>query len=119
MSEASALENEGKIPVGSGYQYIDPVSCDEMVKYHVNAYAHFQERMKQEKFGGRLSVHKPSNSKALISFGHDECIFKQFTFSAKSWHGPNGEIVVILKDDGLGIMISAFHSLVNLDLGLI
>ena len=81
-----------------------------MVEYHVNAYAGFQERMKEEKFGGRLSVHKPSNSKALISFGHDKCIFKQFTFSAKSWQGPNGEIVVIPKDDGLGIMISTFQS---------
>ena len=57
-----------------------------------------------------MSVRKPSNSKALISFGHDEYIFKQFTFSAKSWQGPNGEIVVIPKDDRLNIMISAFQS---------
>jgi len=57
-----------------------------------------------------LSVHKPSNSKSLNSFGHDKCIFKQFTFCAKSWQGPNGKIMMIPKDDGLGIMISAFQS---------
>ena len=43
-------------------------------------------------------------------FGHDESIFKQFTFSLKSWIGLNGESVIMPKDDGMGIMISAFQS---------
>jgi hypothetical protein len=48
--------------------------------------------------------------KALIMFGHDKCIFKQYTMSTKSWIGPYGETVPVPKDDGQGIMISAFQS---------
>jgi hypothetical protein len=47
---------------------------------------------------------------ALIMFEHDECIFKQFLTTTKSWQAPNGETVLIPKDDGQGVMISAFQS---------
>ena len=48
--------------------------------------------------------------KKLIIPGQDECIFKQYTFTKKAWVGPNGEKMLIPKDDGQGIMISAFQS---------
>jgi hypothetical protein len=43
-------------------------------------------------------------------FGHDECIFKQYTLTNKHWKAPNGATVLIPKDDGQGVMISAFQS---------
>jgi hypothetical protein len=82
-----------------------------MVEYHVDCCHLFQDRMNKEtKFGGELSVRKDPQEKALIMFGHDECVFKQYTMSTKSWIGPNGETVPVPKDDGQGIMISAFQS---------
>ena len=50
------------------------------------------------------------DQKPLIIFGQDEFIFKQYTFTKKAWVGPNGEKMLIPKDDGQGIMISAFQS---------
>jgi hypothetical protein len=46
----------------------------------------------------------------MFSFGHDECIFFQYIFTRKAWKGPKGELAVIPKDEGYGIMISAFQS---------
>ncbi len=46
----------------------------------------------------------------LIIWGHDEAIVKQFTLTSKSWVGTNGETAIVPKDDGCGIMISAFQS---------
>ena len=43
-------------------------------------------------------------------FGHDECIFKQFQTTNKAWKSPNRETVPVPKDDGQGVMISAFQS---------
>ncbi len=47
--------------------------------------------------------------KMLIIWGHDEAIVKQFTLTSKSWVGTNGETAIVPKDDGCGIMISAFQ----------
>jgi hypothetical protein len=46
----------------------------------------------------------------LICFGHDECIIKQFIMTSKLLVGPNGGAVAVPKDDGQGLMISAFQS---------
>jgi hypothetical protein len=62
------------------------------------------------KYGGKLSVRKAQDEKPLIMFGHDECIFKQYTMTNKSWKAPNGAVVLIPKDDVQGVMISAFQS---------
>ncbi len=61
-------------------------------------------------FGGNISVCFPVDSKPLIAFGHDKCIYKQFLMSNKSWVRPNGESNIVPKDDGLGVMISTFQS---------
>jgi hypothetical protein len=60
------------------------------------------------KYSGNLSIRKQPEEKPLISFGHDECIFRQNIFTGKSWSGPKGELAIIPKDEGNGIMISAF-----------
>jgi hypothetical protein len=46
-------------------------------------------------------------------FEHDECIFKQFHMRNKSWKAPNGETVLIPKDDGQGVMILVLFSQEN------
>ncbi len=43
------------------------------------------------KYGGNLSIRKRPEEKPLISFGHDECIFRQLIFTGSSWSGPKGE----------------------------
>ena len=82
-----------------------------MVEYHVDACDIFQERMNVDTaFGGRLSVRMEKDDKPLIIFGHDECIFKQYLLTKKSWTAPDGETVLVPKDEGQGLMISAFQS---------
>ncbi len=42
-------------------------------------------------FGGNLSIWKMPEEKPLLSFGHDECIFRQYIFTLSAWSGPRGE----------------------------
>ena len=111
-SEALLLQHEGKILKDSGYHYKDQDTGSDMVEYHADACEIFQQEMSTTGFGGKLSVRftMQQTQKPLLIFGHDECIFKQFTFSLKGWTGPNGETIPMPKDNGLGLMISAFQS---------
>ena len=61
-------------------------------------------------FGGNLSVRKPRDAKPLFMFGQDECIFKQYSFTKKAWKSSDGSMALIPKDEGAGVMISAFVS---------
>lgn len=104
------MEGEGLVPTNSGYKYTDEDGI-EMVEYHVDSSYRFQDQMNTEtEFGGKLSVRLEQHERPLIIFGHDECIFKQFHVTKKAWTGPNGETVLIPKDDGQGVMISGFQS---------
>ena len=46
----------------------------------------------------------------IIMLGHDECIFKQYQFTNKGWVSDNGTQEILPKDEGMGVMISAFQS---------
>ena len=81
-----------------------------MVEYHVDACNMFSEQLKEKEFGSNLSVRFPREEKLLIISSHDECIFKQYALTKKAWAAPNGQHVLVLKDEGQGIMISAFQS---------
>ena len=81
-----------------------------MVEHHVDASELFPIMMSNEVFGGNLSVRKHPDDKPLIIIGHDECIFKQYLTTTKAWTLPTGETQLIPKDDGAGVMISAFQS---------
>ena len=82
-----------------------------MIEYHVDSCKNLQEKMNLEtEYGGKLSVRKSPNEKALIVFGHDECIFKQYALSNKSWSMPDGTRALVPKDDGQGLMLSCFQS---------
>jgi len=104
------LEEKGYIQPNSGYRYSDE-NGNDMVELHVDTCNILEERANNEtKFGGNLNVRKEAEEKPLIMFGHDECIFKQYTMTNKHWKAPNGAVVLIPKDDGQGVMISAFQS---------
>jgi hypothetical protein len=108
--EAVELEQKGYIKQNSGYWYFDS-NGNAMVEFHVDTCHIFEERAKDgTKFGGNSSVRKKQEEKPLIMFGHDVCILKQYTLTKKHWKAPNGAVVLIPKDDGQGVMISAFQS---------
>ena len=46
----------------------------------------------------------------VVLLGHDKCIYKQYQFTGKYWVADNGSCLVIPKDKGAGLMISAFQS---------
>ena len=107
--------SQGYIINGTGFEYKN--SKDENKTYyefHVDDHPDFScsswHNSELAVFGGNLSVRKPTDTKPLIIFGQDECIFKQYVFKKKAWHGPNGETALVPKDEGQGLMISAFVS---------
>jgi hypothetical protein len=81
-----------------------------MMEFHVDDHAYFQNIQSDLIFGASFSVRKPTSSKPIIIFGQDECIFKQFKFTKKTWRLPDGRYLLLPKDDGAGIMVSAFVS---------
>ena len=83
LAESHDIEEKGLVPKDSGYKYRDAASVD-MVEYHVVSCHLFQDRMNKEmEFGGCLSVHLEKNEMPLKIFGHDECIFKQYTLTKR------------------------------------
>jgi hypothetical protein len=110
LEESKNLEDNGLIPPNSGYRYTDE-SGAHMVEYHVDSHQEFQDIMNKEtEFGGNLSVRMQRGERPLIMFGHDECIFKQYLLTKKAWTLPTGETQLVPKDEGQGVMISAFQS---------
>ena len=79
--------------------------------YHVDDCDLFQERMARESiFGGRRSVRFIEEEPCTIILGHDEMVIKQFLLTGKGWFGPNGELPLLPKDEGEGVMVSGFVS---------
>jgi hypothetical protein len=64
---------------------------------------------KETTYGGNGSVRYDEEGRMLIKWGHEEAIIKQFTLTTKGWVGPNGETAIVPKDDGAGLMLSAFQ----------
>ena len=112
LEDALRYENEGLILPGKGYRYQNEEGL-EMVEIHVDEIPDSKLLTNinlQCWFGSNLSIQKRPEEKPLISFGHDECIFRQYIFTGSAWSGPRGEQAIIPKDEGNGIMISAFQS---------
>jgi hypothetical protein len=55
-------------------------------------------------------VRKPANKKPAHIFGQDECIFKQYFINGKTWYMQDGTKPLLSKDEGQGLMVSAFTS---------
>lgn len=105
------LLQEGVLsPEAQGYEYVDQDTQLLYTEFHVDDCELFETVMCDTQYGGNLSVRRDTSKKPVVCLGQDECIFKQFSFSPKSWTAPDGKKAIIPKDDGLGIMISAFVS---------
>ena len=112
LKEALKFENEGLILPGKGYRYKNEAGLD-MVEIHVDEIpdnASLTRINAECRFGGNLSVRKGKEERPLFSLGQDECIFRQFIFTGSAWTGPKGEQGIIPKDEGNGLIISAFQS---------
>jgi hypothetical protein len=110
--ESKEMEIKGLVTPNSGYKYNNKEG-EDMVEYHVDSAKTWDEKLtKETRFGGYLSVRRVEqiNDLPLVIFGHDECIFKQYHMTNKSWAAPDGERVLVPKDDGQGLMIYAFQS---------
>ena len=93
-----------------GYKYTNDSNIT-MFEFHVDDHSSFPDRVQHyPQFGGDLSVRRNKSKKPLIMFGQDECIFKQYLFGNKKWFLPDGTTSLLPKDEGMGIMISAFCS---------
>ena len=106
--------NNGTMFIGTPFEYLDENGV-KYYEFHVDDNEEFSDWTdwpdeESRKFGGCLSVRKPSNSKPLIIFGQDECIYKQYIFCKKSWMGPEGQTALVPKDEGQGVMLSSFVS---------
>jgi hypothetical protein len=121
MTEEESKQHEGigedKVVPGSGYRYrgIDPNANEEadMVEYHVDALPKFQEIVdasgERGKYGGWLSVRMNPGERPVVCIGQDEAIFKQYIFTTKVWQ-YQGQKRLLPKDEGMGVMVSAFQS---------
>ena len=113
LEDAQKLQEEAKISLDKGYKYIKTNNVGEELtffEFHVDDSPAFDDFVRKTKFGGNLSVRKPTSLKPLMMFGQDECIFKQYTFTKKTWKGSDGKMPLLPKDEGAGVMISAFVS---------
>jgi hypothetical protein len=90
-----------------GYKYTNEHG-DVYVELHVDEHPLFQDESNHLPFGGSLSIRKKKEEKPVMILGQDECIFKQYSLNKKSWSDPNGTKALLPKDEGQGVMISAF-----------
>jgi hypothetical protein len=74
-----------------------------MVEFYVE---NFKQGDEETVFGGKLSVSFPRGMKPLIIIGHNECILKQYCLSEKHSVPPCGMRVLVLKDEGQGVMLN-------------
>ena len=105
---------EGQVLSGTPYKYVNE-NNEKFFEFHVDNCEKISSwtswpDVDSAKFGGCLSVRKPEGSKPLIIFGQNECIFKQYVFTKKSWVGPQGQTAMTPKDEGQGLMMSPFVS---------
>jgi hypothetical protein len=107
LEESKRMESLEQVPTNCGYIYVNDDGID-MIEYHIDVSYHFEDKLAGCPFGGNLSIRKPIAAKPVIYVGQDEAIFKQFLFSHKMWVAPGGQQALLPKDEGSGIMVSAF-----------
>ena len=95
------------------FEFVDPVTNKPMREYHIDCFPEgFAKYVKEENkpFGANLSHRFPPNRRPVIIVGQDEAVFKQWSFSKKSWHDHKGSGTLLPKDEGHSLMLSAFVS---------
>ena len=104
----SEMIKNSEISSEIGYRY--EKDGQTFYEFHVDDHPSFQLACEDLQFGGNLSVRKPSNKKPVMMWGQDEAIMKQNLFTLFTWTLPDGSKPLIPKDEGYGVMISAFTS---------
>jgi hypothetical protein len=105
--EDAVLRDKNNLIQNVGYRYKD--GDIDMIEFHVDDVPFDCDDLTRNlPYGGNLSV--LNKETPIFLFGHDECIFRQYSFSIKTWKAPSGQQTLIPKDEGRGIMISAFQS---------
>jgi hypothetical protein len=121
LLEVESMEEVGELEKGMGKRYIGDDATGHVgltindtgnwVEFHIDYHPSSQKKMNSTtEFRGNLSVFKPPGPKPLIRFGQDESILKQYAVTTKAWTAPDGSRGLIPKDEGTGVMISAFVS---------
>ncbi len=102
------MKADGELSNKKGYRV--EKDNETYYKYHRDDHITFQDKCASLLFGGNLSVRKPANKKPALIFGQDECIFKQYLINGKTWCMSDGTKPLLPKDEGQGLMVSAFTS---------
>jgi hypothetical protein len=102
------MKADGELSNKKGYKV--QKDNETYYEYHVDDHITFQDECASLPFGGNLSVRKPANKNPALIFGQDECIFKQYLTNGKTWCMPDGTKPLLPKDEGQGLMVSAFTS---------
>ena len=95
-------------------------SGDKFIEFHVDSIAddvfsdlHYlvdELEKVNDGMGYNQSHFRPDKErKVLIAIGQDECIFKQFLLHRKAWQSNSDKFRIRPKDDGSGMMVSAFQ----------
>ena len=66
--------------------------------------------MKNTEFEGNLSILFLPNEKIIFSFNHNEEIFNKNAFTRKCQRRPDGEQLIVPKDDGTRLIVSVLQS---------
>ena len=105
------LEERGVAKKEDASYVLEQEDSKYLYEYHIDHHETFLDHPNVvSPWGGNLSLRFPSGAKPIIVFGQDECIFKQYAMQNYSWVAPDGTKALVPKDDGNGVMISAFVS---------
>ena len=95
----------------SGYKYTESETGRRMVELYMDDHDCLQDiANKKHPLGGVVSVRSYTHHRPTIIFGQDEAVFNENSTNTMQWVGPNGERPLLPKNNGLGVMISAFQS---------
>ena len=109
--EAVYLENNSNnYPKHCYYSYISDEGIS-MREYHIDTHKALFAFVSDSTshFGGNLSV-RIDGRRPVLLVGQDESTFHQYTFSKKSWKGPNGSNFLIPKSEGDIYMVSGYQA---------
>lgn len=98
-------------PKVAGYEYKDD-NDEDMVEVHARHFIDSDEtrhKLHASMIANGIQFNRSLRS-ALIIFGQDEAIYRQFMMNSKLWAGRGGKQTIRPKDPGQGLMISAIKS---------
>ena len=111
QTDVAELKEKHQLLTDTGYNYTCKLNGKHMVEFHVDTCEKFHKiGKKTTKWGGNLSVRLPVGIKLVILIGHNKYIFKQYQFTNQSWVADKKLQPIIPKEEGTGVMISAFQS---------